>query len=113
MPTYSYRCTACENQFDAFHAISAESLTICPKCNKKTLERLIGRGAGIVFKGKGFYVTDYKKDSQKKTEVKETKATTDKKNQTSTTKSDQNSNKQVKSEQSKGNKKKANTVAAQ
>ncbi len=60
MPTYDYRCSACGHQFEAFQAMSANPLTECPVCGGR-VERLIGGGAGLVFKGSGFYITDYKK----------------------------------------------------
>ncbi|MBI39719.1 MAG: FmdB family transcriptional regulator [Leptospiraceae bacterium] len=62
MPTYSYRCTQCGHEYDAFQSMKDDPHTDCPECGGK-VERLIGGGAGIVFKGSGFYVTDYKKSS--------------------------------------------------
>ncbi len=62
MPTYSYQCKDCGHTYDAFQSISADPDTECPQCGG-TVQRLIGGGSGIVFKGSGFYVTDYKKDS--------------------------------------------------
>ena len=61
VPTYDYRCTECGHTFDAFQQMSADSLTDCPKCERPSLRRLIGAGAGIIFKGSGFYETDYKR----------------------------------------------------
>ena len=61
MPTYEYVCRACGHKFEEFQPMTAESLTICPKCGKAELKRLMGAGAGMVFKGSGFYLTDYKK----------------------------------------------------
>lgn len=60
MPTYSYECKDCGHTYDAFQAMKDDPHTVCPQCGGK-VERLIGAGAGIVFKGSGFYVTDYKK----------------------------------------------------
>jgi putative FmdB family regulatory protein len=66
MPTYDYECTVCKHRFEASHSMTAVSLAKCPKCGKK-LRRLIGSGGGIIFKGSGFYATDYrKKDTRKK-----------------------------------------------
>ena len=61
MPTYDYRCEACRHEFDAFQSITDAALKKCPKCGKSKLRRLIGAGAGIIFKGSGFYETDYKR----------------------------------------------------
>ncbi len=66
MPTYEYRCNACGHQFDEFQSITAPHLKKCPECGKNKLVRLIGIGAGIIFKGSGFYETDYRSDSYKK-----------------------------------------------
>lgn len=60
MPTYDYRCDACEHRFEEFQTMSAKPLRKCPQCGKKALQRLIGAGAGVIFKGSGFYQTDYK-----------------------------------------------------
>ena len=60
MPTYDYECIHCGKVFEVFQKISDKPLEKCPKCNKK-IRRLIGKGAGIIFKGSGFYATDYKK----------------------------------------------------
>ena len=59
MPTYEYRCTECGHEFEEFQAISDPPITICPKCQGKT-ERIISGGTGLIFKGSGFYITDYK-----------------------------------------------------
>lgn len=62
MPTYEYKCEQCDDHFDHFQSMSSEPLKSCKKCGGK-LRRLIGGGAGIIFKGSGFYCTDYKKSS--------------------------------------------------
>jgi len=64
MPTYEYECLDCKEHFDIFQSITAEPIKNCPKCNGKA-KRLISSGAGIIFKGSGFYATDYKKGKQK------------------------------------------------
>ncbi|MDH3590972.1 MAG: zinc ribbon domain-containing protein [Planctomycetota bacterium] len=61
MPTYDYRCDACGHTMDAFQGIKDDALADCPECNEPKLRRLIGSGAGIIFKGSGFYETDYKR----------------------------------------------------
>lgn len=63
MPNYDYECTECGYVFEVFQKISDRLLGACPKCNKK-VRRLIGSGAGIIFKGSGFYATDYRKKPQ-------------------------------------------------
>ncbi len=66
MPTYDYQCDACEHRFELFQSITAPPAKKCPECGKNKLRRLIGPGAAIVFKGKGFYTTDYRSESYKK-----------------------------------------------
>jgi putative FmdB family regulatory protein len=66
MPTYEYACTECGHHFDEFQSITAKSLRKCPQCGKSSLKRLIGTGAGFIFKGSGFYCTDYRSDGYKK-----------------------------------------------
>jgi putative FmdB family regulatory protein len=59
MPTYEYRCDSCEHELEEFQSITAKPLKKCPKCGKNSLKRLISVGAGVVFKGSGFWQTDY------------------------------------------------------
>ncbi len=66
MPTYDYRCNACGHEFDLFQQMTAPVKRKCPKCGKPRLERLIGIGAGVLFKGGGFYETDYRSESYSK-----------------------------------------------
>ena len=61
MPTYDYRCGACGHEFESFQSITDAPLKKCPECGKRRLERLIGAGAALIFRGSGFYITDYKK----------------------------------------------------
>jgi len=61
MPTYEYACTKCGYHFEQFQSMKDDPLKTCPKCKKAALKRLVGAGAGLIFKGTGFYITDYKK----------------------------------------------------
>ena len=65
MPTYEYECSSCGNLFEKFQPITASPVKRCPKCGKK-VRRLLGGGAGVIFKGSGFYATDYRSESYKK-----------------------------------------------
>jgi len=65
MPTYDYSCQACGHDFEAFQSMTAAPLRKCPVCGKLQLKRLIGMGAGVIFKGSGFYETDYRSDGYK------------------------------------------------
>jgi putative FmdB family regulatory protein len=65
MPTYDYVCDACQHEFEAFESIKADPQTICPACEQPKLRRKIGPGAAILFKGSGFYITDYRSESYK------------------------------------------------
>ncbi len=73
MPTYDYRCLECEHVFEAFQGINDPHLTECPECNGK-LKRLIGAGAGLIFKGSGFYITDYRSKEYKQKQKSEKEA---------------------------------------
>jgi putative FmdB family regulatory protein len=74
MPTYEYICKSCGHEFEEFQSMTAPTLRKCPKCKKSALERKIGLGGGIIFKGGGFYETDYRSDSYKKSADADTKA---------------------------------------
>lgn len=63
MPTYEYKCPDCGEAFERFQSIMAAPIKQCPKCGKKHVKRLIGKGAGIIFKGGGFYETDYRSEA--------------------------------------------------
>jgi putative FmdB family regulatory protein len=78
MPTYEYKCGNCEHRFERFQSIKARPVRKCPSCGKASVQRLVGAGAGIIFKGSGFYETDYRSDSYKKAAESETTSTTDK-----------------------------------
>ena len=75
MPTYDYECDACGHKFELYQSILAPVETKCPQCKKKKLRRLIGTGAAIVFKGSGFYQTDYRSESYKKSASSDKKST--------------------------------------
>ena len=73
MPTYDYECKACGHEFELFQSISEPVKRKCPECSKLQLNRLFGTGAAVVFKGSGFYQTDYRSDSYKKAAEKDKK----------------------------------------
>ena len=77
MPTYDYECTACGHAFQAFHGITADPIRQCPECKKQKVERLIGSGSGIIFKGSGFYTTDYRSKEYKEKARKEASGSSD------------------------------------
>ena len=66
MPTYDYECRNCDHEFEFFQSMSAGVLKKCPECGKLSLKRLIGPGAAVLFKGSGFYTTDYRSESYQK-----------------------------------------------
>jgi len=74
MPTYDYLCKGCGHRFEELQSFSEEPLTKCPACKKKKLERLFGTGAAVLFKGSGFYETDYRSESYKADAKKESEA---------------------------------------
>jgi putative FmdB family regulatory protein len=65
MPTYDYQCENCDHEFEKFQSITSNPLKKCPECKKMKLNRLIGIGGGIIFKGSGFYETDYRSENYK------------------------------------------------
>ena len=71
MPTYDYVCDGCGHAFELFQSMTEEPKKTCPECKKKKLRRLIGAGAALVFKGSGFYKTDYRSESYKKAAEKD------------------------------------------
>src|SRR3954451_490445 len=66
MPTYEYQCENCGHRFEKFQSIKAAPIRKCPECGKNSVKRLLGTGAGIIFKGSGFYTTDYRSESYQK-----------------------------------------------
>ncbi|MFG0314319.1 MAG: FmdB family zinc ribbon protein [Phycisphaerales bacterium] len=77
MPTDEYQCDACGHEMEEFQSITARPLKKCPECGKQKLKRLIGTGAGIIFKGSGFYETDYRSKDYAKAKEADSKAATD------------------------------------
>jgi putative FmdB family regulatory protein len=75
MPTYDYVCDSCGHEFEAFESITADPRKDCPECKEPRLRRKIGPGAAILFKGSGFYQTDYRSESYKKAAKAESPAT--------------------------------------
>lgn len=74
MPTYDYECSQCDNKWEEFQSITAKPIRKCPACGKLKAKRIIGAGAGIIFKGSGFYQTDYRSSSYKKAAEADSKA---------------------------------------
>ncbi len=74
MPTYDYECKACHHRWELFQSIKADPEKKCPKCGKKQAQRVIGPGAGIIFKGSGFYQTDYRSSAYQKAAEADKKA---------------------------------------
>lgn len=105
MPTYEYRCEKCKHELEAYQPITAKPLRKCPECGKSALQRLISVGAGVIFKGGGFYQTDYRSEGYKKSAEAEKKAAEPAKAQTksesSTTKTEAKSEKPKKSKPDK------------
>ena len=77
MPTYDYKCLACDARFEKFQSITAPAIEECPECSGK-VKRLIGAGAGLIFKGSGFYATDYRSDGYKESAKKDKDKSSDK-----------------------------------
>ncbi len=99
MPTYDYICESCGSRFEQFQSITAKPLRKCSKCGKNKLKRLIGAGAGVIFKGSGFYETDYRSEGYKKAQEGEKK-----KSEKATSKKDTKT-KETKAKESKPDKK--------
>jgi len=106
MPTYEYECTGCRHRFEEFQSITADPILKCPKCSRP-VRRLIGAGVGIIFKGSGFYTTDYKNSSatssngSRKKEGDSSAKRDESKNSSSDSKSDSKSSKTGKGDSGK------------
>lgn len=87
MPTYDYICESCGYEFEQFQPITANPLRKCPECGRIKLKRLIGAGSGVIFKGSGFYQTDYRSENYKKGQKSEKDSTAEKKTKSKDTKS--------------------------
>ncbi len=81
MPTYEYECAGCGNKWELFQSITADPVKKCPKCGKNKAKRLIGTGSSIIFKGSGFYTTDYRSESYKQGAKAESEAASGKKDE--------------------------------
>lgn len=102
MPTYEYLCESCGHKFEQFQGITAKPIRKCPKCGERSLKRLMGTGAGVIFKGPGFYQTDYRSESYKKAEKSEKgKPEKDVKKDTSAEKRESKSSEETKGDTSK------------
>ncbi len=88
MPTYDYQCGACQHEFEAFQSMSAPVMRKCPECGELKLKRLIGAGAAVVFKGSGFYQTDYRSESYKKRAAEDSSSSSSKSDAKSDAKSE-------------------------
>lgn len=88
MPTYDYECKSCRHTWEAFQSIKAPAIKKCPECGKQQARRVIGPGAGILFKGSGFYITDYRSDSYKKAAAADSKPSDSGKSESSSAKSE-------------------------
>ncbi|MFH1008706.1 MAG: FmdB family zinc ribbon protein [Candidatus Latescibacterota bacterium] len=104
MPTYEYQCQECDHRFEVLQRITADPLSECPECAGK-VERLISSGAGFLFKGTGFYTTDYRSEGYKKAEKADTS--------TATGTSDKQEGKETKEKKEKKEKKESNVQKAE
>ncbi|MBM80170.1 MAG: FmdB family transcriptional regulator [Planctomycetaceae bacterium] len=107
MPTYDYECRECGHEWELFQSIKANPIRKCPDCGKLKAKRVIGPGAGIIFKGSGFYETDYRSSSYKKGAEadKKAKESASKKSESSSSKSESSSSKSESSSKSSSSKK--------
>ncbi len=101
MPTYDYECKACHHRWELFQSIKAEPEKMCPKCGKRQAQRVIGPGAGIIFKGSGFYQTDYRSSAYKKAAEADKKASEGSSGKSNGEKSDSSSKSESKPADSK------------
>ncbi len=111
MPTYDYECSACGHKFEVYQSITEDPLKSCPKCRKRKVRRLFGAGAGLLFKGSGFYITDYRSDGYKKAQKAESSSSSTSSasegKSSSATESKPSSKSETKKSESESNKKKS------
>ena len=93
MPTYEYRCGSCGYEFEEFQSIKAKPIRKCPQCSKNQVDRLIGCGAGVIFKGNGFYQTDYRSEGYQKAAKADSEAVKPKKSESKDSSSEKQSSK--------------------
>ena len=103
MPTYDYHCDGCEADFELFQSIMAKPIKKCPQCGAARARRLIGTGGAVIFKGSGFYATDYRSDSYRKAAEKDKPAA---ESDSTDTKSDKSSEKKPDAKKAKPDAKK-------
>ncbi|MBN1765708.1 MAG: zinc ribbon domain-containing protein [Sedimentisphaerales bacterium] len=104
MPTYEYLCDSCGYEFEEFQSITAKPLKKCPECGKNKIRRLIGCGAGLIFKGNGFYETDYRSESYKKAQKADQEKVKPEKTDKSVSNTSSDKNKTTSKDNSKKNK---------
>jgi len=97
MPTYDYECPKCQHTWELFQPITAKPVRKCPKCGKQSARRVIGPGAAILFKGSGFYLTDYRSDSYKKAAEADKKSSDSSSKESSSSKSESSAKSETKS----------------
>lgn len=101
MPTYDYKCKACEHAWEEFQPITSDPTRKCPSCKKNKAERVISGGGGLIFKGSGFYITDYRSDSYKKGADAEKPAASSPKSETGSESKSESSSKPAPAKESK------------
>lgn len=101
MPTYDYECDACDHKFELFQQISENPKKVCPECKKRKVRRLIGSGGAIIFKGSGFYQTDYRSSEYKTRSDAETKPADSDSKKTTDAKTTETKTKETKTKETK------------